>query len=87
MNKSCGLCVDNGGTHTLEIQTDRGGSTGPIPICWPCLQTRLEKLTYDVDRSRDDGSCRLGNVVGFTVTAPRSSFWWPLTTAEQTVRP
>jgi hypothetical protein len=67
MKKSCGLCVDNGASHTLEIVTQHGGSTDDVLICWPCLQKRVDDLMHDLDPVPHNGE-RLGGVVGFAVT-------------------
>ena len=66
MNKSCGLCVDNGAAHTIEI-VNRYASTSPVPICWPCLKDRLDRLASDL---YPDESNSFGHVIKFTVTTP-----------------
>jgi hypothetical protein len=67
MKKSCGLCVDNSAAHSLEISTTYG-TTCVVPICWPCLQKRMNDAVHDLHPALT--STRLGGVVGFTVTTP-----------------
>ena len=67
MKKSCGLCVDNGGQYTLEIVTASDRTTGPVPVCWPCLEKRLGQLVHDTDPVRIDGDILSGRPVSFEV--------------------
>ena len=73
MKKSCGLCVDNGAAYTLTIVTPTSWgystTTGPVQICWPCLQTRIGNLMHDLDPVRDphDDGDLLSGRAGFEV--------------------
>jgi hypothetical protein len=84
MNHLCGLCVDNGAWHTLEILTTHG-STGKVIICASCIRRRfLDDLDHELYPSEDGRSQR---ITGFTVSLlPQPTATRSMTEAWKSVR-
>jgi hypothetical protein len=69
-NQACALCIDETGYLDLEVQATHG-NTGPVRVCWPCLEKRVNDLMHDLDRTRqrfgEDG-CHLSEFIfGFRI--------------------
>jgi len=61
-NHLCGLCIDNGAMHTLEVVTTHG-TTDAVTICLSCIHKRItEELIPELHPERRQ------RIVSFTVT-------------------
>lgn len=63
----CGLCVDNVVYADLDIETENHISTGPVPVCWPCLTERLDAIKHDIDARLHGIPFVLGRIIRFEV--------------------